>query len=192
MTTKFSICSDSCVLIGASPINSFEDGLEGEVCGQIYNDTYESILRLRDWTFTRDFVEPPLLNKKSFLKYQYVYQFPRTTTVGLKQEIVSIVQSYTGTEFKIVGSSEIHTNEKDLVLNVKIKVDESLLPSDFLLALKYKLAAELAVPLTENTAIAQVFEQKYQQQISQAINNDLFQEPDTTYFDDPLFESWYG
>lgn len=183
--SRYKICSDACLLLGASPINSFDDGtVESEVCASVYDDLYDNLLAHRDWTFARDYIKPNLLNKESILGYKYVYHKPAN--------VISILQDYKATEYKIVGYNEIHTNEKDLILFAKVKPDEAVLPADFVLALKYLIAAEVAIPVTEDGSRAQYFEQKAPLQIARAIDNDLTQEPDTTYFSNEELNHWYN
>lgn len=183
--SKYSICSDACVLIGADPINSFDDmSVESEACKAVYHEVYENLLRHRDWTFTRDYVCLNKLNKCSYLGYKYVYQIPNT--------VIGVLQGYNAIEYKITNNKELHCNVDNFVAYCKVRPDESQLPLDFVLLMKYAIAADISTPVTENASIQGNFEQKTALQMTRCVNNDLIQEPDTTYFADDLTSAWYN
>lgn len=185
MTTKIKICSDASVLIGAAPIQSFEeDSVEAITCEASYDDIYENLLRYRPWTFAREFFEPALINKKPETGYKYAYLIPNT---------VVTVMDVGGAKFKLVGKNELHTDIKDPRAYVIVKPVESDLPSDFILALKYAIASEISVPVIEDTTKAQFYEAKLSRQIQRAADNDLAQEPSEQFaLESDLYFAHFG
>lgn len=183
LPNKIKICSTASTLIGGAPIQSFDEGsVEAEIAQSLYEDMYENLLRYRPWTFCRDYIKPPLSNKESVFGYKYVYVIPNT---------VLTVEDIGGADFRL-KLNELHTNEKDPVVSVLLKPDEAILPADFTLALTYAIAAEMAVPVSENTTKAQYYEQKLAAQIMRAADNDIAQEPAQSFDNSPLFMSHYG
>lgn len=181
--TDISICSSASTLIGGSPIQSLgEDGtMESEVASEIYTDIYENLLRYRPWTFAREYIKPNRINKTPTTGFTYAYLLPNS---------VITVLDIGGSRFKIVGKNELHTDAENPRLYATVKPREQDLPSDFVLALKYLLSSEMAVPITENTTKAQYYEQKAAIQVMRAADNDLAQEsPDELDWDSPLYDA---
>lgn len=181
--TDINICSSASLLIGGSPIQSLgEDGtVESIVAGEVYTDIYENLLRYRPWTFAREYINPNRINKTPETGYKYAYLLPNT---------VISVMDIGGSRFKIVGKNELHTDLENPRLYAITKPQERDLPSDFVLALKYLLASEMAVPVTENTTKAQYYEQKAAMQIIRASDNDLAQEtPEDIDWESPLYDA---
>ena len=50
--TAVSICADALILLGASPISSFNDGTdEANTCDRLYSDTRDMTLSMYPWSF---------------------------------------------------------------------------------------------------------------------------------------------
>lgn len=185
MTTKIKICSDASVLIGASPIQSFdEDTVEAIVAESVYEDIYENLLAYRPWTFAREYFEPNLIQKTPETGYKHAYLLPNT--------VVSVMD-IGGARFKLVSKNELHTDIENPRVYAIVKPNENSLPSDFLLALKYAIASEISVPVIEDTTKAQFYEQKLARQIMRAADNDLAQEPsEDMAVDSDLYDAHFG
>jgi hypothetical protein len=191
MTTDIKICSDASVLIGAAPIQSFDEGTaESITASAIYEDTYENLLRYRPWTFAREYFYPNKINKTPNTGYKYAYLIPNTVV-----SIMDIAEGKGGRQdqFKLVGKNELHTDVVNPRVYALIKPKEGDLPADFVLALKYAIASEMSVPITDNTTKAQFYEQKLAMQIKRAADNDLAQEPaEDIGFNSELYYSHYN
>lgn len=185
MTTSIKICSDASVLVGAAPIQSFdEDTVEAITAEAVYENIYENLLRYRPWTFAREYFEPNLIQKTPETGYKYAYLLPNTT--------ISVID-IGGVKFKLVGKNELHTDLENPRVYAIVKPDENSLPSDFILALKYAIASEISVPIIEDTTKAQFYEAKLAMQIRRAADNDLSQEPSENMdFDSPLYDAHFG
>lgn len=183
LPNKLKLCSNASILIGGAPIQSFDEGsVEAIVADAIYEDVYENLLRHRPWTFCREYIiNPPKVNAKSPMGYKNIYLIPNT---------VLIVEDIGGADFKL-KLNQIHTNAENITVSAINKPDEAILPADFTLALTYLLAAEMAVPVTENTTKAEFYEKKAAVQVMRAVDNDLAQEPLLPLDNDSLYYSHF-
>ena len=111
--------------------------------------------------------------------YQYAFQIPVDTIRIWK------VMSYS--RYTIVGGY-LYSNERSLLCRYIYNVSEAYLPPHLVKAIEYKLAAELAVPVTEDMAKAQFYEQKYMLQVAQAQTIDSQNAPMQSIIDRPLID----
>ena len=170
--TKLSICSSASVLIGGSPIQSFEEEtVESIVAQSIYDNVYENLLSFRDWSFAKKYLDLTKMNKTPKSGFSSVFLIPN--------EVLHVISA--DTSYDLIGSNELHCSSDKVRAYVLVKPREEQLPAHFLLALKYLLASELAVPVTENTTKAQWYESKAQQQIGRCVEIDFSQDVDTNF-----------
>lgn len=181
--SKTSIISKASVLLGDSPVSG-DDGSDAWEIGDIfYDDTYEELLRFREWTFARSNQYFPLLSMKSNLGYNYVYQVPNTVLV--------VSDLNTSGDYKII-KGQLHTDVKNPLVSCIIKPEEHTLPSDFVKALSFILAAEMAIPLIDDTTRADYYHKLSSIQVNKAIANDLAQEPQESFaYQSEIFTSRY-
>jgi len=186
MQDKIRIASDACVLLGADPIQSFEeDTTEALAVRTMYDNIYESALNYRMWSFAKTSVTPVQIDKVSEYGYTFVYRVPvdvlRVITINEAQ-----------LPYKLVMRREIHTNEPVKTLSALLKINEPELPGDFVLALKFMLAGSIAPIITGDVTQAAMFEQKGMQALHVAGDNDAVQAPLTYLKTSPLLNAFHG
>lgn len=182
---KIKICSAASILVGGLPIQTFDEGtVESLTADSMYDDCYEDLLRYRPWTFAREYHTPVKVNKVSKAGYKHVYLIPNT--------VITVMDIGVNAPFKLVGKNELHTDVENPRVRVVVKPQETDLPADFLLALKYKLAKDFAIVIREEVTRSQWCEDQLNKALLAAAANDLEQEPaeDLDYYD-PLFDSHY-
>ena len=170
-------------MLGDAPVSG-DDGSDAWEIGNIfYDDSYEELLRFREWTFTRVNQPFPLLSEVSNLGYKYVYLIPNTVIV-----VRDLNQSG---DYKII-QGKLHTDIKDPLVSCQIKPEEHTLPSDFVKALTLVLAAEMAIPLVDDTTRADYYNKLAAVQVKKAVANDLAQEPQESFaYQSEIFTSRY-
>ena len=143
------LCSRALIRLGAQPITSFEDGsTEGEICGALYAQSRDALLSAYGWNFATGQVTLAALNENGIGDYSNVFALPndflRALTAG------SGAKS-SGLDYRIMRG-KLYTNATQVVLTYVFRPDESEFPPFFDSVLISRLAAELCIPLTENTS----------------------------------------
>ena len=181
---NISIASAACVLLGASPLQSFdEETSEGEAARTFYDSVYGSLIKHRNWSFAKTKVKLQQLQKDADYGYKFVYRLP----VG----VVSIIALQdTRSDYKLVTREEIHTDIKNAFASVLLLPDESLLPEDFKLAFKYLLASAFAPIVTDDSAQAERYAKQGALFMKQASGNDAVQGPLKYITGSPLLDAY--
>jgi hypothetical protein len=182
MATAIDMASNALLLLGDNPISTLdgtEPGSGSLVAANLYEETYKSILSSYPWSFA---LKEQYLNRLSQTPddetyYSYAFQIPSDTIRIWK------VMSYNF--YSIVGPY-IYSNERTLLCRYIYRVNEAALPAHVVKAVEYKLAADFAVPVTEDQNKAQFYEQKYMLQVAQAQGIDSQNQPMKTIIDQPL------
>lgn len=177
MASAIEISSNAMILIGANPISSFTEGTEGLVANALYESTYTAVLSSFRWRFASKqkvlsrLVEEPLHN------YQYQYQLPTDLLVIIKTEYLA--------DYEIYGD-KLYTDQPSLSIDYIYRVEETLLPHYFVKTLEFLLAAQFAIPITDNTKRATLYETLYEKQLRRAKNIDSTQRPQSAIAHNPL------
>lgn len=177
MASKVEIASNAMVLIGANPISSFTEGTEGTVADALYESTYTSVLASFRWRFASKQAVLSKLVAAPLNTWQYQYQLPTDLLVVIKTE-------YLG-NYEIFGD-KLYSDSPSLSIDYIYRVPETLLPAYFVKALEFLLAAQFAVPITDNTQRATLYETLYEKQLARAKNTDSTQRPQVAIQDSPL------
>jgi len=148
---KYQICSQALVAIAAMPIASFEEGsAESIIAGTRYESVRDGLLSAHPWSFAKGQVTLPRLAATPSADFDHAYQLPadflRALSVGGDDAGAGL-----GVAYRIFERT-LHTNQDGVVLTYIFRPDESGYPPYFIEVLIAKLAAEFALPLTENTS----------------------------------------
>lgn len=164
MTTPLEICQKATLLIGANKPEAFDDGsVEGEACNDAYEDLLKSMLSGRPWTFASKQVELIEAVEESELGYTRVFIIPA--------ESIKVFNSRKLVDYKILGN-RLHTNRTSINITYAFRQDETFLSADFLLALKYGIAAEINLPVTGNVSRTDFLTRKFDALLSNASFSD--------------------
>lgn len=164
MTTPLEICQKATGLIGANKPEAFDDGsVEGEACDDAYEDLLLSVLSGRPWTFASRQVELIESAEESELGYSRVFIVP--------SDSIKVFHARTKIDYEIVGN-KLHTNRTKVNLNYAFRPDETFLSKDFILALKYGIAAEINLPVTGNVSKTDLLTRKFKELLKNAAFTD--------------------
>ena len=151
--TPENLCSKALVRIGAQPIISFEDGsAEAEIAGVIYASTRDALLSDFAWSFATAQAQLVELADAPTADFRHAYQLP----TGLLRVLSAGTGGRgRGVQYRIAGGS-IEADASPLVLTYIFRPEEAAFPPFFDAALVAHLAAELCIPVTENTSRAEM------------------------------------
>ena len=148
--TDLKVCSDALLLLGASPISSFNQGTDGaNVCDRIYPDLKKSTLQSFPWSFSFKKVQLARTINTPVNQYKYEYQLPSDRLGTVRRVFNSTaVGSGTYTDWIIQGD-KLLTNQETVVIDYQYLPTEAEMPSYFIQLLKYMMAWHLADPITD-------------------------------------------
>jgi len=167
MANEVNICNLALSHIGVfSKIQSLSESTkEARECNLLYATARNAVLEDLDWNFARKQMYLALLDE-TYTGWAYAYQYPTDCIIARKIFNEGEVDSNTAgwdtdnkdnildkVEFEIRASSNLDrriilTNQEDAILLYTAKVtDVNMFSSQFIDALAWRLAAELAVPL---------------------------------------------
>lgn len=152
MYTDVSLCAKALVKLGAQPITSFDDPVvEAQVARELYPAVRDALLASFPWSFTIAQATLVRDDTTSPVDFAYAYLLPddmlRSISAGTGGRGRGLV-------FRIRGDRLV-ADAPDVTLTYQRRVPESEFSVSFVAALVAKLAAEFAIPLTENSARAE-------------------------------------
>ncbi len=146
------LCSRALIRIGAAPITSFEDGTaESEIAGALFGASRDALLSAYGWSFASGQVELTQLETAPIADFSYAFQLPNDF---LRAISAGNGGRGRGVRYRIARGA-LHTNADAVTLTYIFRPEEEEFPPYFDYALIARLAAEFAIPVTENTSRAE-------------------------------------
>jgi hypothetical protein len=176
MASKVKICNMALAKIRGRNIQSI-DGVsrEAKECKKIFDEVRDAVLRAHDWGFASK-TQDLALTTDTFTGWEYVYQYPSDCLAAreiLKDNYVNTGTSYDidtdrnrnipfkPIQFKKATNENknrvyILTNKEDAELRYTARItDTNLFDANFVEALAFKLASELAYPIKASLKLQQ-------------------------------------
>lgn len=182
MPSDIDIASNALLLIGDSPISSFDDeGAGAQVAKAIYSETYRAVLSEHPWSFA---FKEQLLNLLSATPDQetgftYAHQVP--------PDMIRLWALLPKTAYTIVGD-KIYSNQTRLLARYVYECAETDLPPHVTKAIEYRLASEFALAITESATRAEWYTSKYQEAVALARSIDSQGRPQVPIVDSPFVD----
>ena len=169
-TTNIDICARALVMIGASPISSFDDGTtEATVASNTYEDTVRADLSMMRWRFASGQVQLSRLTDTPAGRFDAAYQLPSDLlnlhTVTINDNILSY-DRYEDMVYCNAASGDV------LIADYTYRADESSWPPYFILLAQYHMAATFAASVARSGDMQNLFLQQYVSQMRLAKNLD--------------------
>lgn len=177
MAQKIEIISNAMILIGANPISDLSEGTEGLVAASLYENTYRGLLASHSWRFATKKRQLSRLTDAPLNEWDYQYQLP--------SDLITVYKVQDNTDYEIYGD-KIYSDQPELYIDYRYRVDETLLPAYYTLTLQFFLAAQFAIPITDNSQRAQVYQALYEDQLRRAKGIDSSARPQDAIVDSPL------
>lgn len=173
MITKIDICNLALAHLGQEPISSLtQDEEKARRCNLFFEPVKREVLRTHNWAFAGSLVSLSLLAHYPHTPWPYRYAYPKDCLFLRKVYAKeNPAQSYA---FKEIYEQDIHARvilcgaeqaQAEYTRDVK---DESLFDPAFVKVFSLALAADLAVTLTADVALAQKILQKYTLSLEEA------------------------
>ena len=169
-TTNIDICARALVMIGASPISSFDDGTtEATVASNTYEDTVRADLSMMRWRFASGQSQLSRLTDTPAGRFDAAYQLPSDLlslhTVTINDNILSY-DRYEDMVYCKAASGDV------LIADYTYRADESSWPPYFILLAQYHMAATFAASVARSGDMQNLFLQQYVSQMRLAKNLD--------------------
>ena len=156
--TNYDIASRALALLGEPPITSFSGGDTEDKVGQIYETSVLYALSMREWNFA---TVKALLNTNDTSApahgWDYAYALPALGTTRVGQPIGFYANMDTGaprvSDFEI-SQEWVYTNRTEIAVEYVSRISEDKWPGFFVRFMIEVLAADLALPITENASKA--------------------------------------
>lgn len=167
MTSETSICNMALARLGHDQITSLDDdSTAGRACKLFYAPTRDALLREHQWNFA--IKRQALAQESTAPAFEYSYQYPLPAdclrVIRLDEEIYS-----SGDPDYRVEQGKIVTDEGTVKIEYVAQItDAEQFEPLFVDCLAQRLAAELAMRLTDNAQAAQAAWQAYDQKVSMA------------------------
>ena len=160
--TKLSICSDALIMLGASPLSSFSDGTDAaQICDRLYDDLKDSLIASYPWSWSFKKVQLAQLAETPINEWKYYYQLPGDRLSGVRAVFNSSASGMRPIQrgWEIL-QDRLMTSEDQIWIDYQYSPTEALLPTYFVLLLKYAMAADIAETVTDQITKADYFERK--------------------------------
>ena len=147
------LASRALIKLGAEPIASFADGTaEAEIAGALYGPARDALLSSYPWSFATGQAVLNQLETEPVADFAHAFQLPvdclRVLSAGSGGR-------GRGLDYRIARDA-LHTSSSAVTLTYIFRPEEAAFPPFFDQALITRLAAELCVPITENTGRAEM------------------------------------
>ena len=181
--SALSLCSNALTLLGANSIASFIEGsAESEVAALLYETTYHAMLTETQWHFATRTASLARHTETPDNNFKYKYQLP----------IDCLYVAKASSKRYEIYERDLYSDHKEVDIEYVYPVDENNLPAYFAKALEYNLAAQFAIPITENTTKAEFFANMYQVVIRKARYADASQRPNIPIQDSPYIHARFS
>jgi hypothetical protein len=164
--SKFDICNQALVLVGANTITSFsQNTTESIVANQLYETTVEDLLTKCRWRFASKQVQLSKNTTNPDARYESSYALPSDALILHTVTVSDSVINYDRYEQNIFTN----TSTSDTVIaDYTFQPSESIFPPYFAKVLVFELASLFAGAIARNDQLANLYAQRAVAQLQQA------------------------
>jgi hypothetical protein len=157
--TDITICSDALVLLGAQPITSLTDGSDpADVCNRLYPDLKNHLLTVYPWSWSLKKVQLSKNATAPVNEWDNAFDLPNDIIGSV---IAVFDSSSSGIRPRRYGweiyGTQLFTNLDTIYIDYQATVVESSMPEYFIRFLRVALAAEIAIPITDQATKSDYF-----------------------------------
>lgn len=160
MTTAVRYCSDALLLLGEGTIASFEEGTDkASVCGALYPAVRDAMLTSYPWRFTLSKARLSRLADAPLNEWRYAYQPPADLLILRALFDTSALSARPLLSYELFDGA-ILCDAETVFADYQRRVPEDRFPPHFVQLLRYALAAEFAMAITDQATAVQIWTQK--------------------------------
>lgn len=183
------LASRALLKIGAESISGFDDAsTEAEVAAALYGPIRDALVSAYPWSFATGQSSLARLDARPMADFDFAFQLPdgflRALSAGAGPR-------GRGLRYRITGR-HLHANSKHVVLTYIFRPAEGDVPPFFDQALIARLAAEMAIPLTESTTRAETLTRLAEEEFRRARTIDAQQDTPSRFEDFSLIQARGG
>lgn len=182
MASKVDIVSNALILVGHPAISSFDadQGAGATVGAALFDSAYQYMLSTTYWRFSVKQQQLSRLTATPLKNWQYAFQIPT--------DAITIHRVTPRSNYQIF-EDKIYSNHQELWADYTYQVAPENLPLYFTQALQYKLAADFAISITNDTQKNQLYENKYLNELGVAMAADAKSHPPEPIQDQPFTDA---
>lgn len=178
VASAIKINSNALIMLGHSPISSFDDAGSGaQVASNLYETTLRAMLEDHRWRFATKKVALARLASTPDNEFTYQFQLPT--------DLIKFIKIYETGNYEIYGD-KVYTNRTTCNIDYVFRIDETFFKPSFTKALEFFLAAQYAIPVTGNSTRMQEYTRLYEAQLRRAKHTDSSERPNTGIVDSPF------
>jgi hypothetical protein len=163
-TTDIDICARALILIGASPITSFDDGTtEATVAANLYEDTVRDCLSRHRWRFSSGQVQLSRLTAAPDARWDAAYQLPSDLLLLHNVTVTDDPIAYDRYQDMVYCNATV---EDVVYADYSFRATEDLWPPYFVTAVQYQLASIFAYSVAAQEALSDLFEKRALRQMT--------------------------
>lgn len=191
MASEVQICNLALSHLGSYTISALTEATqEARQCNLLYDPVRDAVLRDFPWNFAERRGYLAELSGVTPVGYDYAYAYP--TDCIKARHIYNAVAGAKPIDFIVnagsgLASKMILTDEADAILIYTAKItDPNMFDASFVNAMAYKLASDLALPLTKKASLQNIMLQIYARYMSMAYTTNATEAKDTAERDNPF------
>lgn len=156
------ICSQALDFLGIPPISSFEDNRVAATCGRLFDTQMNALFAAYPWNFTIKYVQLNRTSTVPVAQWQYEFLLPSDLVLPSVYAVfrTEAVGEPALKEYEITNNRRLLANELEIYMQYSIRPPVPEWPSHFYMLAVYAMAAALAMPITEDVDLAQLWNQK--------------------------------
>jgi len=164
--SKFDICNQALVLVGANTITSFsQNTTESIVANQLYETTLEDLLTKCRWRFASKQVQLSKNSTNPDARYESSYALPSDALILHTVTVSDDVINYDRYGQNIFTNT---TTSDTVIADYTFQPSESIFPPYFAKVLVFELASLFAGAIARNDQLANLYAQRSVAQLQQA------------------------
>jgi hypothetical protein len=174
MTTSIDIANRALILLGGREITSFMDKTnEARIAKALYQSTRDYVLRAYPWASLKQRIGVVELAEKPVSGFQHQYQLPNNSIRVLE---VHSTGKISPSDWEVNGDTVLCDAKPLSIVYLAGNLPESKYSSQLVQALVYRLAAEMAYPMTGNNTAQGNFAALFSQVLEEARTTDSLEQ----------------
>lgn len=152
MASKTSIISGASIRLGNDPVISLDEGSKAaQVGANLYAPVLESLLTAHRWRFATGKMNLSLLADSPLNEWAYAYQLPTNP------KVMHIIRVYPATDYERFENKLYCDTGAGIAIDYVYRPSEEYFPPSFVDLLEYKMAMEMAIPITGSASLREQF-----------------------------------